>query len=199
MRIVSSSHRDASSEGLRQGQLGFTLVELMITLAVVVVLVSIAIPSFRSITLSNRLSAAASDVVIAINAARMEAVKRNGSVQVCSDSASSNTSDTLGTQCSSLSAGAVVGLSALPDGTRGAATLREGVVGITASVQFKGSMTALRFSGQGLASAAGSVALYDGQVVDICTDALSADNHRVVSMKSGSVLQTDMKTGACSS
>ena len=69
----------------RRRQRGFTLVELMVTVAVAAVLLMIAVPSFRNITLSNRLNTAANDLVNAISVARMEAVKRNASTQFCSN------------------------------------------------------------------------------------------------------------------
>ncbi|WP_275097940.1 GspH/FimT family pseudopilin [Sedimenticola hydrogenitrophicus] len=55
---------------------GFTLVELMITLAVAVVALSIAVPSFQSAFQANRLTTQANALVTAINLARSEAIKR---------------------------------------------------------------------------------------------------------------------------
>lgn len=66
------------------GQRGFTLVELAITLVVLGVLMAMAIPGFRYVHNSGRLSAAANDVVASLQAARMEAVRRNGRVVLCS-------------------------------------------------------------------------------------------------------------------
>jgi type IV fimbrial biogenesis protein FimT len=55
---------------------GFTLLELMITIAIAGILVGVAIPSFTSIITSNRLTAYANELVTALNLARNEAVKR---------------------------------------------------------------------------------------------------------------------------
>jgi len=176
---------------------GFTIVELMITLTVAAVLFAVAIPSFRRITLTNRLSTAADDVVVALRTARMEAIKGNSGVLFCSDSATDNAKDaTLGATCGA--AASVVGLVTSPDGKRTPTKLREGMAGVTAPVQFKSGMKALRFNPQGLAFLVGSNALFDEVVVvDICTDDLSSDNHRIVRMKSGSTLQTELATGTC--
>ncbi|MDT0140057.1 GspH/FimT family protein [Acidovorax sp. PRC11] len=56
---------------------GFTLVELMVTLAVVVVLLRICVPGFRSIQRNSELTSAANGLLASINAARTEAMKRN--------------------------------------------------------------------------------------------------------------------------
>ena len=62
---------------------GFTLVELMVTLAVAAVLLMMASPSFSALLNGNRLTGAASDLVAALQSARMEAVRLNARVQVC--------------------------------------------------------------------------------------------------------------------
>jgi type IV fimbrial biogenesis protein FimT len=62
---------------------GFTLVELMVTIAVAALLVSIAAPSFRDMSVRNRLSTYTSDLIASINFARSEAVHRGSSVSIC--------------------------------------------------------------------------------------------------------------------
>ena len=49
---------------------GFTLVELMITLAVAVIFVALAVPAFHDFVQRNRISAQANELVTAINLAR---------------------------------------------------------------------------------------------------------------------------------
>ena len=65
------------------GQCGFTLVDLMVVLAVVAVLASIGVPTFRRLVLSNRLTTTANAMVVTLDMARMEAIKRGGGVQFC--------------------------------------------------------------------------------------------------------------------
>lgn len=62
---------------------GFTLVELMVTLAVAAVVLTIAVPSFWSIVQNNRASTQANELITALNLARSEAVKRGIPVSVC--------------------------------------------------------------------------------------------------------------------
>jgi len=180
----------------RRHRRGFTLVELMITMAVAVVLIMIAVPSFKTMTLSNKLTTVANDMVGAINVARMEAIKRNASSQLCSDSSASNstgTTDTLGNACnSSTQPGAVYAL------INGAPTpVRAAVAGIVMPLKLNGSMAALRFSGNGLGYGVGTTTPFDNTVADICTSSISTDNHRVIKMHSGSIIVTSTSSGAC--
>ena len=64
-------------------QKGFTLLELMATIAVLAVLLGIGVPSFTEMVRNNRLSAQTNDFVAALNLARSEAVKRGLKVSVC--------------------------------------------------------------------------------------------------------------------
>jgi type IV fimbrial biogenesis protein FimT len=61
---------------------GFTLVELMITLALAAILLSIGIPSFQSYMEINRLAAQSNQMIQSLNLARSEAGKRGGNVVV---------------------------------------------------------------------------------------------------------------------
>ncbi|WP_420475717.1 GspH/FimT family pseudopilin [Noviherbaspirillum sp. ST9] len=73
----------AESASAPAGQRGFTLVELMVTLAVVAVLLGIALPGFNNATLGTKLSTYANSLVASANMARSEAIKRNAAVTMC--------------------------------------------------------------------------------------------------------------------
>lgn len=62
---------------------GFTLVELMVVLAVSVIILATAAPSLRAFLLNNQRSATVNELSTAFNMARSEALKRAQSVAVC--------------------------------------------------------------------------------------------------------------------
>lgn len=64
-------------------QTGVTLIELLVTLSIAVILMTIAVPGFQDFFRRNRVDAAASDLVTALNYARSEAIRRGARVTVC--------------------------------------------------------------------------------------------------------------------
>lgn len=73
-------------QGLRSQAKGFTLIELMITITVAGILLTIAVPSFTKLVLSNRLKSYANDFVASVHLARSEAIKRNAPIELCMSS-----------------------------------------------------------------------------------------------------------------
>jgi len=65
---------------------GFTLIELMITVSVAAILLSVAAPSFRDTVVRNRLTTATNEFMATINYARSEAIKSGKSVTICKSS-----------------------------------------------------------------------------------------------------------------
>jgi type IV fimbrial biogenesis protein FimT len=62
---------------------GFTLVELLVVLAVGSILLAIAVPGYAFMVNANRLAAVTNDLVTALHLARSEAIKRGTRVTVC--------------------------------------------------------------------------------------------------------------------
>lgn len=178
---------------------GFTLVELMVTLVVAVVLIAIAVPSFHTMIVSNKLTTAANDVVNAVAVARMEAIKRNAPTQLCSnvaaDNTNGNTVSVLGTACGT-ETGAVYALTGAT-GTPTAIRVSAGSVGIVAPLQLAADFAPLQFDSLGQAHKVGDTAPFGNTIADICTDSISTDNHRVITMTAGTIVTTATTTGGC--
>lgn len=72
---------------------GFTLIELVMTIAILAILLVVAIPSFRALIINNRITTQANEFVSDVTYARAEAVRRNTRITVCK-SADGATCDT---------------------------------------------------------------------------------------------------------
>jgi type IV fimbrial biogenesis protein FimT len=62
---------------------GFTLIELMVTIAVVAILLGVAVPAFTSSQLSTQLRTSTNNLIAGAHLARSEAIKRNTIVRLC--------------------------------------------------------------------------------------------------------------------
>jgi len=76
---------------------GFTLVEAMVVIAIIAIMLTMAVPGFTTMVMNNRLSTQANSLVIAVNLARSEAIKRNTNVVLCRSSS--------GTSCAAAAGG----------------------------------------------------------------------------------------------
>lgn len=85
-------------------QSAFTLIELMVTIAIAGILLAIAVPSFSELVSNNRLSARSNEMVSAIAFARSEAMKRGRPVTLCR-SANSGSGVETGWSCATGSGG----------------------------------------------------------------------------------------------
>ena len=70
--LILASHRKS---------LGFSLIELMIAVALFGILASLAVPSYRAMIQNNQTRNAAESIISGLQIARGEAVKRNAAVQ----------------------------------------------------------------------------------------------------------------------
>ncbi len=64
-------------------QQGFTLIELMVTIAIAAILLAVAVPSFQDSIRRNRVATVAGNLVSALDNARAEAIRRAVPVYLC--------------------------------------------------------------------------------------------------------------------
>lgn len=76
MTATASPHRP-------HAEAGFTLIELMVTVAMVGILLAIGVPAFQSVINTNRLSASANELIASLQQARMESIRRNTQTVMC--------------------------------------------------------------------------------------------------------------------
>jgi type IV fimbrial biogenesis protein FimT len=74
-------------------QRGFTLIELVISMSIVTILMAIAVPSYKYVTTSNRISAEVNGLLGDLQYARAEAIKEGQPVSVCATSNGTSCSD----------------------------------------------------------------------------------------------------------
>lgn len=72
---------------------GFTLIEIMVTIAIVGIFASIALPSFSKLIESNRINTATNELVSNLLLARSEALKRRNTVTICPSSNQTSCND----------------------------------------------------------------------------------------------------------
>ena len=121
-----------------------TLIELLVALAVAVVLVTVGVPGFTTITKNNRLVASANTLAGLLGEARSESVSRRRPVSVCGSAS--------GTACdANWSVGAIAFLDANANGTidTGDTVLRRSVNPVAAVTVALSGPTAVRYSSMG--------------------------------------------------
>lgn len=75
---------------------GFTLIEMLVSVAIAVIALTIAVPSYIAIINNNRLTSAANELLSDIYLTRSEAVKREARVTICKKTTDSSNCTTSG-------------------------------------------------------------------------------------------------------
>lgn len=68
---------------MKANSAGFTILELMVAIAVLAILAGVGVPSFREFLRNSRMTAAANDIITDFSLARSESVKRRVAVTLC--------------------------------------------------------------------------------------------------------------------
>ncbi|WP_435751029.1 GspH/FimT family pseudopilin [Thauera sp. AutoDN2] len=161
---------------------GFTIVELMVTVAVAAILMMIAAPAFRDAIASYRLTTLTNELVAATRFARGEAIKLNRPVSFCR-AAAANSTDCAG------GAGANWADWVVSDGTSG---IRRGAPEQLGN-EFR---VASNFGGDTVTYAPNGLPTANG-VVTACTTTPIAENRRVITIGPGNRISVARAAGAC--
>lgn len=184
-----NSFHPAGKRTVRPSEGGFTLLELVITVAVLAIALGIAIPSFQGITSRNRLSAMTNEIVAAIQLTRAEAIRRNQRVVMCP------TTD--GTTCSGADWTRIV----IREAEAGGEVIRQfQFTGQRISIQGSPSIATgnqISFNSSGFARA-GTTAANTTGTIRVCTTALGGtENARDVNVAVSRVSVVQTGSAAC--
>lgn len=83
--VLSGPAHPGRPAALQRAQ-GFSLIELMVAVAILAILLALAVPSFQDMIQQNRVRTAAADLNDSLNLARSEAIKRGSATRLCIDS-----------------------------------------------------------------------------------------------------------------
>lgn len=184
-RIASGA---AANPGGLSRPRGFTLLELVITVAVLAIALGVAIPSFQGMTNRNRLTSVANEVVAAVQLTRMEAVRRNSRVTFCPT--------TNGTTCNGANWMRSIVVAANGDVVREFTFTGRGLA-ILPSSNVGSANSRLSFGANGFARAGTSAATTSGGL-RVCTTTLPAgENARDVMFAVSRVSVTTSGSAAC--
>lgn len=162
---------------------GFTLIELIVTLAVLAVVMAIAAPSFTYVRNNARLSGATNEVIASLQLARMDAIRLNGRVTVC------RSAD--GTKCESGDVWArwITLADTNRDGVAEVVRVAEAPVSIELRASPNAADSKVEFRADGLARKSDGTLLKAAFGVCMPVDK-PADNQRTITIASGSRVST---------
>jgi type IV fimbrial biogenesis protein FimT len=164
-------------------QHGFTVIELLIGIAVAAILLALAAPGFSSMMSGYRLTSATNDLVNVVGLARSEAIKRNRTIELCRVAAANSTA------CADAPGDWDNWIIVAP----GADVIRRGEPGLTGSgLRITSGFTnaRLRFAPDGTPS--------ENAAFLVCVPPDISENRRSIDIGPGSRVSTSRDSGACS-
>lgn len=171
---------------------GFTLIELMVTVVVMAIILTIAIPSFEATINSNRLTTAANEMLASLQVARLEAIRRNKRIVLCFSSNANTENPTCSPDDASDASGWITFVDLNKNGTYddgGPALLRTSTVHNTVNVLGSSNIPGkvrVMFRSDGFARDSDGVVLLVG-AIDMCLPTRRpTENVRRISIGSGS-------------
>lgn len=96
MSNLRGSRLSLDDKFIMKTQNGFTLIELMITVSLLAVMMTLGVPAFQSTIQSNTVAAKSNAFLSAVKIARSEATKRRDSVIICASDTQTNCNNTNG-------------------------------------------------------------------------------------------------------
>lgn len=170
---------------------GFSMVELMVTIAVLAIVTAAAFPSFTALVNGNRLTGSANEMLASLQLARSEAIRRNARVMVCRSEDSATCAGAAGLWTSWIT---------IVDG--GAEPLRvssaKAPLQLEASESISGDNDRIVFRPDGMARTDAGLLLV-GSIATCLATERPADNARIVRITSGSRFGVvpESQAGAC--
>jgi type IV fimbrial biogenesis protein FimT len=158
---------------------GFTLLELMTSVAVLGVLSAVAVPSFTNMINRNRLASQSNELLSAIQFARIEAIRSNARITFCGTaSATANAED----DC----ADGVQPYWVVIGSSGGGAEQQLRVFAVKEPMQISTDLEKISFTADGLARDPSTKALVAGEITVCMATSNPAQNKRVLNIASGS-------------
>lgn len=163
---------------------GFTLVELAVTVAVIAIVATMAVPSFNNLIRGSRLTSSANELVSMLQSARITAVSKRTSVSVCSSSNGATCDSAVGRRWIALSA---------KDGVLRDSVLKDAVT-VTSSPNLSGASNKITFTPNGFSA----VGAKTSGTIGLCDPKMTGNNGVDVSASTGRIsTERRTATAAC--